>query len=291
MQITQRTTPLSTVAPFSFDHSLTFLCSFPPTAGEQVVERRALSKALAVDGRVHFVSVRETEGRLDCSVTSEGEIDDARLARVIDRVRFQLSLDDDLEPFYAQARADSAFAPLARRYHGHHHVKFPTAFEIAVWAVLAQRNMRLGRRIKDAIVAAFGPRIVIDGTEHRAFPEPHVLTEAREVRRVVGDDAKADAIVTIARTFRELDVPRALLAPPYDEADAFLRSLPRIGPWSSAFILFRGLGRMEHLAERSDPILAAARRAYGPLPERELRAIAERYGKWCGYWALYLRRS
>ena len=48
---------------------------------------------------------------------------------------------------------------------------------------------------------------------------------------------------------------------------------------------------MERLANASDPILAAARRVYGAKSERELRAHAASYGAWCGYWALYLRRS
>jgi hypothetical protein len=48
---------------------------------------------------------------------------------------------------------------------------------------------------------------------------------------------------------------------------------------------------MERLAERSGPIVAAAREVYGAIEEREVRRIAERYGAWCGYWALYLRRG
>ena len=48
---------------------------------------------------------------------------------------------------------------------------------------------------------------------------------------------------------------------------------------------------MERLAENSGPIFAAARTVYGARSEGELRAVAERYGAWCGYWALYLRRS
>ncbi len=283
--------PLLPTAPFALEHSLSFLCSFPPTRGEQVVERRSLTKALSIDGEAAVISVREVDGHLRCAVTTRRPLAPSALGRLISRVRFQLSLDDDLAPLRARAEGDPAFAPVERRWHGHHHVKFPSPFEIAVWAVLAQRNQRLGRRIKDALVAALGPRVEVDGVEHRAFPEPDAVLDGSRVRTIVGDDARADAIVTVARAFRELDVERTLLAPRYEEAERFLRELPRIGPWSAAFILFRGLGRMERLAASSDPILDAARRVYGRRTERELRAIAEGYGPWCGYWALYLRRS
>jgi DNA-3-methyladenine glycosylase II len=107
----------------------------------------------------------------------------------------------------------------------------------------------------------------------------------------VRTDAEAEAIVAAANVLSVIDARSTLLEPSYDEAEQFLLQLPRIGPWSAAFILFRGLGRMERLAERSGPILAAARRVYGAKPERELRAIAESYGAWMGYWALYLRRG
>jgi 3-methyladenine DNA glycosylase/8-oxoguanine DNA glycosylase len=287
-----RTTTLSAARPFSFDHSLSFLCSFPPTAGEQAIGRRSLGKAMALEGAAVLTTVRETEGgALSLEVASDRAISDAVMTRATERVRFQLSLDDDLASFYAWASDDAAFAPRVQRFFGHHHVKFPSAFEIAIWAVLAQRNMRMGRRIKDAIVDALGPRVTIDGITHRAFPEPHAMTDRAALRTIVKDDAKADAMSTIARAFAREDLAATLLALPYDQAAALLESFPRLGPWSSAFVLFRGLGRMERLAVQSGPILAAAAEVYGTTDEKRLRAIGDGYGAWCGYWSLYLRRS
>lgn len=284
----ERSTTLPVTPPFALEHSLSFLCSFPPTAGEQALAPRGLTKAIAIGGRAVLATVDEEHGALTCTTRSEEPSDDVH-ARAVARVRFQLSLDDDLSALDRRARADRAFAPIARRFHGHHHVKFPSPFEIAVWAVLAQRNMRLGKPLKDAIVRTFGPAIHHAGVTHRAFPEPEALDDAPALRAIV--PAHADAILAIARAFGDPTLVPTLLAAPIDEADAMLRSLPRIGPWSAAFILFRGLGRMEQLAERSDPILRAARRVYGARPEHELRDIAASYGTFCGYWALYLRRA
>jgi len=288
MELTTRTTQLRTARPFAFEHSLSFYCSFPPTRGEQRLEEGALTKAIALDDRAALVTVHDD---LRCDVTTRGAIDEATFERAIDRVRFQLSLDDDVSAFYALAHDDEKLAPVIRRWFGHHHVKFPSPFEIAVWAVLAQRNMRTGKKTKQAIVETFGPRIDVAGEEHRAFPEPAAMTDVRRLRDVVRDAAKAEAIAVLARTFAEIDVKKAILEQSYDEALAFLRTLPRIGPWSAAFIAFRGLGRMERLAERSDPIFAAARRVYGDVSDGAVRSIAERYGAWCGYWSLYLRRG
>ncbi|MEO7096080.1 MAG: DNA-3-methyladenine glycosylase 2 family protein, partial [Polyangiales bacterium] len=130
----------------------------------------------------------------------------------------------------------------------------------------------------------------LDAHEAQAFPEaPVVAREEARVREIVGDPRKAASLVTIARAFEEVD-ERFLREGSFEEVDAWLRALPRIGPWSSAFILFRGLGRMPHLALQEGPIFDAARERYGAShTNRELTAIADRYGEWCGYWALYLR--
>jgi DNA-3-methyladenine glycosylase II len=285
------TTSLEAAAPFAFDHSLSFLCSFAPTAGEQEIAPRTLTKAYALGDRAVLTRVTETPRGLTCALESETPLTDAEQKRIVDRVRFQLSLSDDLALFDARARADRSFAPIARRWRGHHHVKFASPMEITAWAILAQRNMRAARPVKDRLVRALGPSITSEGKTHHAFPEPRALTDVRAVRPLVRTDAEALAIANAAHVLSTPGFVRTLLSTSYDEALGLLRELPRIGPWSAAFILFRGLGRMERLADRSGPIFAAARRVYGPKRDAELRGIAESYGAWLGYWALYLRRS
>ena len=288
--------PLRASRPFSFDLTLSFLCSFAPTAGEQRTDDGTFSKAVALDdGGAALVELRRGHdpATLDGTVTSDRRLDAAALERVADRLRFQLSLDDDVGDFYARAERDAAFAPVVRRWFDHHHVKFPSPIEIATWAVLAQRApIAVARRTKDALVAELGPTVTVDGVVHRAFPTAAAFADAPPavLARIVGNSVKAPAIASIARALRDLD-PHALLDAPYDEALGWLRALPRIGEWSAAFILFRGLGRMERLSPRPEPILAAARSVYGGLSDRALGAVAARYGRWCGYWALYLRRG
>jgi len=300
MQTTQDSSALHTVharlavpPTLELAHSLSFLCSFRPTRDEQRITGDSLTKAWSIDGRAALVSLRAEDGGLAARVTSSSRLASDTLERLLARVRFQLSLDDELAGLEERAERDEAFAPVARRWRGHHHVKFPTPFEIAVWAVLAQRNQRLGRRAKDAIVQALGPRVVVDGCSFHAFPEPEAVLAAgvRGLERLSLDTARVEAIQTLARAFVQPSYEPWLRGAPIDVAEAELRTLPRIGPWSAAFVLFRGLGRMERLAAASEPILAAARGVYGPRSERELRAIASSYGTWCGYWALYLRRG
>ena len=281
---------LHATPPFDFAKSLAFVCSFPPTAGEQDVGAGTLTKAIIVRGRPILFELTATRDAttLAYALHAMAPVDDVTRDTALRRIRFQLSLDDDLAPFHALARDDASFAPVLRRQHGLHHPKFPSAFEIAVWSVLTQRMpIAAARKVKRALVEKLGAQI----GEHRAFPEASTLAAAREdeVAAIVRHTRKAAALVAIANAFASVDADAYLATAPFDEAEAWLRALPLLGPWSTAFILFRGLGRMPRLAIEGGPIADAARRAYGAISDREVLAISERYGEWCGYWALYLR--
>ena len=290
-------TTLEARAPFDFARTLGFLGCFPPTEGEQQISPDALHKVVSIDGRAIACRITGTPRATTLAVELRADhaIDPSLCDRTTARLRFQLSLDDDLTPFYARAASDPAFSKVVAAQHGHHHVKFPLPFEIACWAVLGQRSpLRAARTIKDAIVARFGPEVSLDTGEARAFPEPAALAgQDARIASIVRDPRKASSLVAIARAFAEVD-ERFLREGAFEEVEAWLLALPRIGAWSSAFILFRGLGRMPRLALKEGPIFDAARQVYGttrgrPLQDREIAAIADGYGEWCGYWALYLR--
>ena len=281
---------LRATPPFDFAKSTAFVCSFPPTAGEQTASASALTKAIAVRGRAVLFELAPTrhDATLAYALHSEGPIDDATRDDALRRIRFQLSLDDDLAPFYALARDDLAFAPVLARQRGLHHPKFPSAFEIAVWAVLAQRMpIAIARKTKRALTGRFGSSV----GEHLAFPEASAIAGAPaiDLAAIVRNTRKAAALAAIADVFARIDADAFLARAPFDEAEAWLGALPLVGPWSTSFILFRGLGRMPRLTIRGGPIADAARRAYGPLSDREVLDVADRYREWCGYWALYLR--
>src|SRR5262249_14837005 len=74
---------------------------------------------------------------------------------------------------------------------------------------------------------------------------------------------------------------------PYDDAEAALRAIRGIGPFSAQAILLRGLGRMERMDPRGAAFARAARLVYRPSWAPE--ATLARYGASIGYWAYYLR--
>jgi DNA-3-methyladenine glycosylase II len=301
MNLSTSTGTLTPAPPFDFDKSLDFLQGFSPTRDEQSLAARLLTKAIMVAGQPVVFQARSSGSveapRLDYTLYSEKPLPAAELAAARDRLSFFLSLDDDLRPFYALA--DPAFAPEVRRLYGFHQVKFPTPFENAAWAVLSQRApIPVARKLKQAVVERFGASLAVDGAAYWAFPEAGALAAAPagELAALLRNERKAQYLSAVAGAFAAVD-EAFLRAGDYEEVLAWLLRIKGIGEWSADFILLRGLGRMRQLHFTPATIFerrmsSAVSRVYSPgraLSADELRPLAERYGEWQGYWALYLR--
>lgn len=285
-------------SPFALAQSLRFLGLFKPTQDEQSLAGQSLTKAISIDGRAIAFRI-QSEGtaetpQLAYTLYSEQPLSAATSQAAAERIAFFLSLDDDLRPFYAIGRADPAFTPVIEQLYGYHQVKFLTPFENACWAILSQRTqLPVARKAKDALTAQFGRAIEVEGTTYAAFPEPAELAAADPVAiaSAVGNERQAAYLPGVARAFRDGD-EKFLRTARYEEVEAWLRQIKGIGTWSAAFILLRGLGRMERAPLDEVKLLSAARRVYGPEQTADsLQKIAERYGQWQGYWAHYLRAA
>lgn len=298
MQLHTETHTLTPVPPFDFDQALDFLGAFSPTRGEQMLAGQTLTKAVSIGGQpvVFRVAGGGTVEAPQLAVTLfTGQLlTEAQRAAVLDRVRFFLSLDDDLRPFYAIGCADAHFAPVIWRRYGLHQVKFLTPFENACWAVLAQHNrIPLAQKAKRALVERYGCGLEVEGETYWAFPEPAQLAGASvaDLAALAGNDKRAAYLACIPEAFAEVD-ETWLRTAPYAEVEAWLRGLKGIGPWSAAFVLLRGLGRMERVPAGEAHLTEAANRVYGrTLTPAELQALADGYGAQQGYWAYYLRNA
>ncbi|WP_207938908.1 DNA-3-methyladenine glycosylase family protein [Actinomadura darangshiensis] len=287
------TIDLPAAPPFDLAPSLRFVCGFTPTSGEQSVRDGALTKALRARGRTVVAQIAQAGDGVRLTLHAADPFTPDVVEAAADRVRFHLSLDDDLTAFYALGRDDPGFAPVLDRLHGYHQVKFPTPLENLAWAILSQRTpIAAAAKAKRALAAEFGDRLTVDGTEHTAFPDIGQLVTLPEGRVVelTGNQRKGGHLHGALHRWHETDED-FLRTGPYAEVKEFLLGLPGVGPWSANFILIRGLGRMDETPVEK-ALLGAASRAYGrALTEAGLRKLAERYGPWQGYWAHYLRAA
>ncbi len=287
---------LRPVPPFDWARSVAFLDEFAPTRHEQNLTALTLTKAVRVPGqtvafRLHGGGTVE-EPELAYTLFSDEPITPEVKEATTSRIRFFLSLDEDLKPFYAVGRTDRAFAPLIEKLYGYHQVKFLTPFENACWAVLSQRNpLAVARRAKQSLVEAVGNVLQVEGARLWAFPEPAQMIglSQEELNEVISNERKAESLRAVTAAFAQVD-EQWLRTGPYEKVEEWLLSIKGIGPWSAAFVLVRGLGRVESLPGEAR-LLEAASRAYRQpsLTQAQLEKLAAPYSPWAGYWAHYLR--
>ncbi len=285
-------------APFDFAQALRFVGAFTPVAGEQTTVGGALRKAVMIQRRPVVFTVRSTgsieQPLLDYTLATAAPITEEIERAAVDRIRFYLSLDDDLQPFYATAQAsDPTFQPTLRRLYGFHQVKFLTPFENACWAVLTQRTpMGVAHALKRALVTRYGGSLTVEGKEYWAFPEAEALATAGrdELAALLRHERKGAYLHVVAEAFAAVDEDW-LRAGDYEQVREWLLAIDGIGAWSANFVLIRGLGRMDAIATPEKELLAAARGVYGQetTPEALSRLAQEVYGENAGYWSYYLR--
>jgi DNA-3-methyladenine glycosylase II len=296
----RRACDVACVAPFELRHALLFLQRFPPSAGDQAIERGVLTKAIVVAGRVLGVRVFQPRGaggelapKLRVALVSDREVDEATAAAALDRIAFFLGAGDDLSGFRAAAAGDPQFLEIERRLRGFHHVKFATPFEAACWAVLHPRIGTAGaRRMRDALVARLGPAIDLEEGTFRAFPEPAAVADLGDqgLAGLIGHERKARAVAGVARAFATVG-DDFLRGAPLSDVEAWLRAIRGVGPLAASYVLFRGLGRFDTRPD-APGVAHLARAICGRAPMGDdLAAMARRYGPWAGYWMLYVWAS
>lgn len=287
-------------APFDFAQTLRFVGAFTPAAGEQTTTGEMLRKAVMIQGRPVVFTVRSLGSierpHLHYTLATAEPITPEMERAALDRIQFYLSLDDELQPFYATVEtSDPAFEPVMRRLYGFHQVKFLTPFENACWAVLTQRTpIPVARTLKRALVRRYGASLTIEGQEYCAFPEAETLAEVGrdELAALLRNERKGVYLHAAAEAFASVDEDWLRMGD-YERVREWLLAIDGIGAWSANFVLIRGLGRMGAIATPEKELLTAARSIYGPdtSPEALSQLAREVYGASAGYWVYYLRNA
>jgi DNA-3-methyladenine glycosylase II len=256
---------LTALGPFSLAESARFLCGFTPASGSAGVDER---------GRLvlGFLSDRfePAVARVSDDLEIEGDAHE-QVARI-------LSLDVDGRPMEAIARRDPVIGKLLSARKGFRPVVFPSAYEAAIWGVLAQRvSMRMASAVKRKLSEHTRSSVTGFGQTFFPSPPPKKLLDLRSFPSL--PDEKLVRLKGIARAALEgrLDVARLRAMPERDALDD-LRTLRGVGEWTAAHILYRGCGATDALPLREPRVLRGIAEAYGlaraPSKSRA-RAIAE----------------
>jgi DNA-3-methyladenine glycosylase II len=222
----------------------------------------------------------------------------AHLFEAEELARRVFSLDLDGTAFQERVgKADQVVAGLQRRFPGLRPVLLATPFEALCWAVLSQRTrMSHAAHLRSKLVSALGPRIMMDGGELTAFPAPeHVLAAAGQMAGVAGlSVVKANRLERLAERGARGDFePRRLREMSDERARAWLEQSPGIGPWTSEFVLIRGVGRSDLLPRGEWRLLSAVQRYYNLAERPSFEDLEHLSRAWEGFrsWAVFLLRA
>lgn len=277
---------------FDFQWVLAFLRPRAIT-GIEWVGVGAYGRSLEIDGRVHVMRLMSTGAHVHADVTPA-----APPTRVRTLVRAVLDLDTDLTEFHEHARQDEVLQPLLLRRPAIRLIRFPNPFEGLVRAILGQQvslaaastaAARIARRIDRQLTHPEA------GITH-IFPSAEALAALPEqtLRETGLTAAKSRALIGAARAAVSGDLDlHALAAAPASDAEAALRSLPGIGPWTAAYVRMRGFGHRDAFPASDLGVIKALRRLLGrpTLNARDAETIAEAWRPWRAYATLHLWHS
>ena len=203
-----------------------------------------------------------------------------------------LGLDDDLGPFLAAAKADTALAPILGEVAGLHQVRFPSLAEAAVFFMLSQRSTPVfAAARKRKLAAHLGPQLTVDGVGYSAFPRLPELAalSVDELTPFAGAPLRRDEkLHTALAGLAGLD-EQWLRTGPYPQVRKALLEIKGIGEFTAHGLLLRALGRGEDLPLEMAQFADVAAVIYGS--DVSLDEIRARYAGSLGWWGYFAKTA
>jgi DNA-3-methyladenine glycosylase II len=262
---------------YSLGASARFLCGFAPAGG---------SAATLDDGRLVLGFLEEqgwepvTVALSQRGAAIEGEVVGGDVGIVRPQVARIFSLDHDARGFARVAEQDPVVGRALEDAPGFRPVCFPSAYEAAVWGVLAQRiPMAVAARVKQRLAVATGTLARGFGRTFYPSPPPERLLAIQSLAGVPEDKLARLRAVAAATLEGRLCATR-LRAMPREEAEAGLREIRGIGAWTAEHVVIRGCGTVDEMPATEPRVLRAIAQAYGldRTPSfDEATVIAERW--------------
>ncbi|GLH74157.1 hypothetical protein GETHLI_26590 [Geothrix limicola] len=206
-----------------------------PASPSERVAGSLLRKALWIDGHARVLSVRLDGSQAVASVTGGGAAPEATVRRL-------LGLHLDPSAFEVKVRRDKLFAPLVKARPGLRVLLTATPFEALVWAILGQQiNLALAFRLRQRVLSRYG--VEVGGLVAHPRPQDLAMADPDELGAMQVSRAKAACLIALSGAVASGRLPLDDLATwDFAEADARLCAEKGIGPWTSHYVLMRGLG-------------------------------------------------
>lgn len=256
-------------------------------SGLEVVSRQGYGRVVALGDRHHWF-----EGQFSTDAIRHRTNPGAPQAEGRRVAQWLFDLDSNLEPFQEMARRDRVLGPLVKRRPGLRRPLVLDPFEATVRAIIGQLvSVAAATTVVTRLVRSFGATLTFPHGSGFAFPTPaDVATAGRHRLGKLGlAPAKANALVAVAEGCRRGDISWAELRQDSAMADRVLQAIPGIGPWTSAYVRWRGLGDPDAFPDTDLGIIKALE-ARG-VTRRDITSQADRWRPWRGFAVCHLWAS
>src|SRR3954451_2816002 len=173
---------------------------------------------------------------------------EAELAIAIERIRFSLAVEDEMDEFYDAFKRDPLLGPTIHHKPWVRPRRRAWPWEALCWAITEQLiQVSRAAEIQRRIVRRWGPRTAIPSFAEwplRDVPSPEVI-EGRAPAELASMDLSQSRAVAMVHCAREVARGRADLSDP--DADRRLLAVPEIGPWTLQCLAYHGRGDPDSL--------------------------------------------
>jgi 3-methyladenine DNA glycosylase/8-oxoguanine DNA glycosylase len=209
----------------------------------------------------------------------------------IERMRFALGVDDDLQGFLRDFERDPLIGRSVRERPWLRVMRRPEPFEALAWAICEQLiEYERAAAIQRRIVRALGACWDRDGRERplRSVPAARTLAAAAPAL-LESFDLSGSRSRLLVRVAREIARGRLDLHDPEHECGwRRLRAIPGVGPWTVEMLALKGQGRHDQIPAGDVGLIKyVGRRLSGGDPrarasEQQVREFFSPYGEWAG---------
>ena len=240
-----------------------------------------------------FTALLESEGGTE--IVQARQASDGTIAlragseRGLERLRFELALDDDHSAFLERFGGDPLLGASTRMLRGLRPIRLATVSHALLRALCGQLiTVREARAIEAHVIRRSSPRDPESGLYAPPTQERLAALAPAELCRLGLAPKRAATLVRLCRT---LDLERLRGLPP-DSVFARLARERTIGPWSLGVLSLEGLGGYDHgLVGDLGLVKLCSVLADRWVGETETSELLARYGEWEGLASLYLLRG
>ncbi len=169
-------------------------------------------------------------------------------------------------------------------------MRYFTLTEAVVWFVITQRTPRaVSQGQRRRLIDAYGAQISHAAGVLPVFPSAERLLAAgpEGLGETLKNARKGATLHRVLEGVIALD-EHWLRTAPYEFARAALERIVGVGPFTSAAVLLRGLGRMEESPIEMPSFSREAETLYRHFDPRQIR---QRYRGMLGYWSWYVKNG